>query len=179
MSIATLKKKTLHKYNNSSVGQSQFSLNGGYRSQGFVGQTSLSRSLVKTPMKGNVVRGHGGKDGTYIQHSNFTSDIVSLNDSTQIKQSVVSTESMIKQRYKWIKRPLPFSVFKPKNIDPCKFNIVKDKIVNVCSKVMMTTGVTIPVNCRTKVGITSTMNCSSKLGTTSIGTKFSNGLTCM
>ena len=60
MSIATLKKKTIYKYNNSSVGHTQFSLNGGYRNQGFVGQTSLSRSLIKTPMKGNIIRGHGG-----------------------------------------------------------------------------------------------------------------------
>ena len=60
MSIATLKKKTMYKYNNSSVGHTQFSINGGYRSQGFVGQTSLSRSFLKTPMKGNVICGHGG-----------------------------------------------------------------------------------------------------------------------
>ena len=114
MSIATLKKKTMYKYNNSSVGHTQFSLNGGYRSQGFVGQTSLSRSIIKTPMKGNVVRGHGGVNGTYQQHENFTSDVTSLNDSTQIKNTVVSTNGMIKTKYKWIKRPLPFSVLKPK-----------------------------------------------------------------
>jgi hypothetical protein len=57
-------------------------MNGGYRSQGFVRQTSLSRSLIKTPMKGNVVRGHGG---TYPHSVNFTSDVTSLNDSTTIK----------------------------------------------------------------------------------------------
>ena len=179
MSIATLKKKTLHKYNNSSVGHSQFSLNGGYRSQGFIGQTSLSRSLIKTPMKGNVIKGHGGKNGKYIQQSNFTSDIISLNDPEYIKNSVVSTEGMIKQRYKWVKRPLPFSVFKPKTIVPCKFNIVKDKIVNSCSKIRITTGVSNPVNCTTKVGITSTINCNSKIGTTKVGTKLSNGISCM
>lgn len=181
MSIATLKKKTLHKYNNSSVGQAQFSLNGGYRSQGFVGQTSLSRSLMKTPMKGNVIKGHGGKDGTYVQHVNFTSDIITLNDPTHIKHSVVSTEGMIKQRYKWIKRPIPFSVFKPKNIDTCKFDIVKDKIINDCFKIQLSTADSnrlTGINCRTRVGITSTINCTSKIGITSTGRKSSSGLTC-
>ena len=60
-------------------------INGGYRSQGFVGQTSLPRSLIKTPMKGNAVRGHGGIDGTYPHNVNFTSDVTSINDSTTIK----------------------------------------------------------------------------------------------
>ena len=60
MSIATLKRKTLAKYNNMSVGQPQFSLNGTHRSQGYVGQTMLSRSLPRSLMKGNVIRGHGG-----------------------------------------------------------------------------------------------------------------------
>ena len=49
MSIATLKRKTQTKYNNMSVGSTQgFSLNGGFRNQGYVGQTSLSRSLSRT-----------------------------------------------------------------------------------------------------------------------------------
>jgi hypothetical protein len=110
MSIATLKKKTMHKYNNSSVGHTQFSLNGSHRSQGFVGQTSLSRSIIKTPMKGNIVKGHGGKKGTYQQNVLFSS----LNDPPQIKSSLLSSNGMIKQKYKWKKRPLPFSIFKPK-----------------------------------------------------------------
>ena len=60
MSIATLKKKTAAKYNNASVNVPQFSINGGYRNQGWVGQTTLSRSLPKTPMVGNTPKGHGG-----------------------------------------------------------------------------------------------------------------------
>jgi hypothetical protein len=184
MSIATLKKKTMYKYNNSSVGQTQFSLNGGYRNQGFVGQTSLSRSLIKTPMKGNVVRGHGGIDGTYPQQVNFTSDIASLNDNAVIKKSVVSNDGMIKIRHRWIKRPLPFSVLKPKKIDTCKFSIVKDQIVDTCSKLKITTnGSSIVsntpiINCRTNIGSTQVINCSKKIGSTTIGTKISNGITC-
>ena len=42
MSIATLKRKTFAKYNNSSVQSNEgFSINGMYRNQGYVGQTSL------------------------------------------------------------------------------------------------------------------------------------------
>jgi len=55
MSIATLKRKTQTQYNNMSVGsKTGFSLNGTHRSQGYIGQTSLSRSLPKTLMKGNI-----------------------------------------------------------------------------------------------------------------------------
>jgi hypothetical protein len=184
MSIATLKKKTMYKYNNSSVGHTQFSLNGGYRSQGFVGQTSLSRSLIKTPMKGNVVRGHGGIDGTYPQNVNFTSDVTSLNDHTIIKKSVVSNDGMIKTKYRWIKRPLPFSVLKPKKIDTPKFNIVKDQIVDTRSKLKITTngsliGTNTPIiNCRTNIGSTQVVNCSKNIGLTTIGTKINNGFSC-
>lgn len=184
MSIATLKKKTMHKYNNSSVGRTQFSLNGGHRSQGFVGQTSLSRSILKTPMNGNVVKGHGGNNGTYPQHILFSSDVSSLNDSSHIKSSVVSTNGMIKQRYRWIRRPLPFSVFKPKNIDTCKFNIVKDKIVQSCSKVVISTGnplnTILNINCRTNNwDKTVSLKKNTSIGTTSVGIKSSNGLTCI
>lgn len=184
MSIATLKKKTMNKYNNSSVGHTQFSLNGGYRSQGFVGQTSLSRSIIKTPMKGNVVRGHGGMNGTYPQHVNFTSDVTSLNDSTQVKNSVVSTDGMIKTKYKWINRPLPFSVLKPKRIDTCKFSIIKDQIVDSCSKLKITTNRssivtdTQNINCRTNIGSTQVINCSKRSGSTTVGTKISDGISC-
>jgi hypothetical protein len=184
MSIATLKKKTMHKYNNSSVGQTQFSLNGGYRSQGFVGQTSLSRSIIKTPMKGNVVKGHGGNNGAYQQSVLFSSDVTSLNDSSQMKSSVITTNGMIKQKYKWIKRPIPFSVFKPKVIDTCKIDIVKDKIVTSCSKFIISTGnplnVSSNINCRTnnwdKV---MSINRKTVVGTTSIGIKSNNGLICI
>jgi hypothetical protein len=184
MSIATLKKKTIYKYNNSSVGHTQFSLNGGYRNQGFVGQTSLSRSLIKTPMKGNIIRGHGGIDGTYLQQANFTSDVISLNDSSYNKSSVISTESMIKQKNRWIRRPLPFSVLKPKKIDSLQFDIVKDKIVDTCSKIKIINSNNlieseIPIiNCRTNLGKTRYIECRTKVGTTSIGTKLSNGITC-
>ena len=46
MSLATLKKKAAAKYNNSSVGHANFSLNGTHRSQGYVGQNLRSESCM-------------------------------------------------------------------------------------------------------------------------------------
>lgn len=115
MSIATLKKKTKAQYNNSSVGVSQFSLNGTLRNQGYVGQTSLSRSLPKTPMKGNVICGHGGCCGTYLVKPIVQSAVTSTNNPSVVKSSVINTSGMIDTKYRWINRPYPFSTVKPDN----------------------------------------------------------------
>lgn len=89
MSIATLKKKTQAKYRNMSVSQPQFSLNGTLRNQGYIGQTSHSRTFVHTPMLGNTVKGHGGKYGEYKQAPIIVeASIFTTNDPTQVKQSV-------------------------------------------------------------------------------------------
>ena len=100
MSIATLKRKTAAKYNNSSVNSKEgFSLNGGYRNQGYVGQTSLSRSLPRTLMKGNTIRGHGGCDGTFRISPIIQSGVTSTEDHTVIKSSVINTNGMIENRF--------------------------------------------------------------------------------
>jgi len=100
MSIATLKRKTAAKYNNSSVNSKQgFSLNGGYRNQGYVGQTSLSRSLPRTLMKGNTIRGHGGCCGIYRISPIVQSGVTSTEDNTVIKSSVINTNGMIENRF--------------------------------------------------------------------------------
>ena len=99
MSIATLKRKTAAKYNNSSVNTKHgFSLNGGYRNQGYVGQTSLSRSLPRTPMKGNTPRGHGGCCGTYRISPIIQSAVTSTEDHSVIKKSVITTKGMLDVR---------------------------------------------------------------------------------
>jgi hypothetical protein len=114
MSIATLKKKTQAKYNNMSVGSTTgFSLNGGYRNQGFVGQTSLSRSLPKTLYRGDTPRGHGGCCGTYDVTTLVQSAVTSTEDHTVIKTSSMNTKGMILSKYRWIRRPLPFTSLKP------------------------------------------------------------------
>lgn len=111
MSIATLKKKTQAQYNNMSVGSNHgFSLNGTHRSQGFVGQTTLSRSLPRT-----LMNGHGGHYGQYPVTPVVLSAVTSLNDSNVIKPSVVGTYGMINTHYRWIHRPQPFTVVKPDN----------------------------------------------------------------
>lgn len=86
MSLATLKKKTAHKYNNNSVNQPQFALNGTHRNQGFVGQTSLSRT--------NTIGG-------------------SLENSLVVKASVLSSNGMMAKRTQWVRRPFPYSSTKP------------------------------------------------------------------
>ena len=86
MSIATLKKKSKTQYNNISVNQTGFSINGTHRSQGWIG------------------------------HDNMTShffDTLSLENTTIIKPSVVSTVGMISTKYRWINRPYPHIIVKP------------------------------------------------------------------
>ena len=112
MSIATLKKKTNQKYNSMSVGRKGFSINGTHRSQGFVGQTMLSRSLPGTKMRGPTLRGYGGNNGQYHTTSNIVSGINYQNDPSFIKSSVLNTTGMIMTAYRWIRRPQPFSTVK-------------------------------------------------------------------
>lgn len=115
MSIATLKRKTNTKYNNMSVGQKLFSLNGTYRNQGYVGQTSLSRTIIKTPHNGIAERGHGGLYGTYNINNIKNSTINNVNDNDVVKKSSLGTKGMLMSRYKWVRRPQPYSVVKPDN----------------------------------------------------------------
>lgn len=115
MSIATLKKKTQTKYNNMSVGERQFSISGTYRSQGYVGQTSLSRSLPRTLMKGNVAIGHGGCCGKFKKTPIVQSAVISVENPNVVKSSVLGTSGMISTKYAWIKRPQPYTTVKPDN----------------------------------------------------------------
>jgi hypothetical protein len=113
MSLATLKKKTQTKYNNMSVGNKHgFSLNGTHRSQGYIGQTSLSRSLPRTLAKGNTQRGHGGCCGTFIQKNPVISAVTSTEDPNEIKSSVLSSTGFIATHHRWIRRPQPFTTVK-------------------------------------------------------------------
>jgi len=115
MSIATLKRKSQTKYNNMSVGQSGFSISGTHRNQGYVGQTSLSRSLPKTLMRGNIVRGHGGCCGTYTVGPIVQSGVTCQENSSVVKKSSLSTSGMLSTRYKWARRPQPYATVKPDN----------------------------------------------------------------
>jgi len=113
MSLVTLKKKSAQRYNAMSVGQKQFSLNGTHRSQGWVGQTNLSRSLPRTLMNGPTERGHGGCCGQYNRTPVVTSAVTSTNNNQVIKPSVLSYDGMIATQYRWIRRPEPYTNVKP------------------------------------------------------------------
>jgi hypothetical protein len=116
MSVATLKRKTQTQYRNMSVGQSAFSLNGTYRSQGYIGQTSLSRSLPRTLAKGNTIRGHGGCCGTYPKYPAILSAVNSTENISVVKKSTLSNKGMLDTKYRWIRRPQPFSHVGPKQV---------------------------------------------------------------
>lgn len=113
MSVATLKKKTQAKYNNSSVQQPQFSLNGTHRSQGYIGQDTLGRSLPRTLARGNTLRGSGGCCGKYNITPSVLSSVTSTEDNTVVKSSVLSYHGMAATQYRWIRRPQPVTVVKP------------------------------------------------------------------
>jgi hypothetical protein len=113
MSIATLKKKTASKYRNNSANLPHFSLNGTYRNQGYIGQTSLSRTNLQTPASGIEQQGHGGCCGKYEKCGLVTSSIHSTENNHIIKPSVLSTSGMLAKRTLWVRRPEPFSSTKP------------------------------------------------------------------
>ena len=156
MSIATLKKKTQAKYNNMSVGLKQFSLNGTHRSQGYVGQTSLSRSLPKTMMKGNVVCGHGGCCGTFPKNTIIQSAVISLNDPKIVKPSVVSTIGMLERKYQWVKRPQPYSSTKPSSLN--NLNDQGSYIKNVIKSTILDAN---NPSCNVVTTVNNNANCSS------------------
>lgn len=156
MSIATLKKKTESTYKIMSSGVPQFSLNGTLRNQGYVGQTSLSRSLPKTLMKGNVACGHGGSCGNYYNAPIVQSAVTSLNDANVVKPSVITNAGMLETKYRWVTRPQPYAVVKPDSnshftesdyttylkqktidkINQCNYKIVNGKSVLITKNTM-------------------------------------------
>lgn len=112
MSIATLKKKTAAKYNNNSVGEQLFSINGTHRNQGYVGQTSLSRFTSRTLVRNGGLRNHGGCCGTFDIGKPVLTGISTTEDSNIVKPSVLSNDGMIMTKYRWIRRSQPFAAVK-------------------------------------------------------------------
>ena len=134
MSIATLKKKTANQYNNLSVHKPQFSINGTRRSQGYVGQTMLSRHFPATLMRGDVARGHGGCCGQYFTGQMVKSTGISdLNDPTIVKNSVLNTNGLYHTVYKWIWRPQPETTVKNMG-----YNKINDQQSHIDDKVKKT-----------------------------------------
>lgn len=105
MSIVALKRKTAAKYNNNSAGHAQFSIVGTHRSQGFIGQSTQSRFLTRTLMKGNTARGHGGCCGTYPNMNITSSEICTTEDSNVVKTSSKGNLGMLMSKYRWVRAP--------------------------------------------------------------------------
>ena len=110
MSLVALKRKTAA-MQNLSTGQKGFSINGTHRSQGYIGQTSLSRSLINTPHgQTGAPEGHGGCCGDFSTTSNIrASETFSLEDENVVKPSVLSTAGMLSNRNRWLKRSAPYT----------------------------------------------------------------------
>ena len=107
MSLATLKRKTAAKYNNSSVNSKNgFSINGIHRNQGYVGQSSVGRSLSRAIGYNGVLNGHGSCCGVYKDGPALQSGIVQNECSGQrlVKPSVLSTRGMLAKRLRWVNR---------------------------------------------------------------------------
>jgi hypothetical protein len=110
MSLVALKRKTAAMQNLSS-GQKGFSINGTHRSQGYIGQTSLSRSLINTPHgQTGAPEGHGGCCGDFSTTTNIrASETFSLEDENVVKKSVLSSTGMLSNRNRWLKRSAPYT----------------------------------------------------------------------
>jgi hypothetical protein len=91
MSINTLKKKSKRFQDKISGKEQGFAINGTFRNQGWVGQSSMGRTLAHTPFRGIAPMGNGGHQGKYrinIIESNGTSI---TNNSTMVKRSNMNT----------------------------------------------------------------------------------------
>ena len=101
MSIVVLKKKSRHNSRFAPVsgrGKDGFSLNGGYRNIGAVGQFRMISNTTRTPFKGTVAKGNGGSGGKYYNHP-LNSGSCCTNDISIIKKSSKNTAGMIDTKY--------------------------------------------------------------------------------
>ena len=101
MSIVILKKKSERfklGENISGKGKNGFSLNGGRRSQGWVGQDLRGRHLSRTLYRGLAPVGHGGCCGTYPKKI-LGQPSCSANDPNIIKRSTMNTPAHIATTY--------------------------------------------------------------------------------
>jgi len=114
MSLQTLKKKSRHNRRIAPIsgrGNNGFSLNGGYRNIGAVGQFRMISNTTRTPYKGAIAKGNGGKGGKYYTTSNdgggLNSGSCCTNDNEIIKKSSLNTNGMINTKYKWLHGTYP------------------------------------------------------------------------
>lgn len=109
MSIHTLKVKSNRFQNKISGGVNNhngFSLVGGHRNLPYVGQTSLSKSVTRTPFRGNLPMGNGGNNGKF-KISICNSGSCCFNDPNIIKKSVGNSKYAIIHKNKWLHSAYP------------------------------------------------------------------------
>ena len=109
MSIVTLKKKSRHNRRNAPIsgrGIDGFSLNGGRRNIGAVGQFRLLSNTTRTPFRGTEPMGNGGSGGQYYNNP-LNSGSCCNNDNSIIKKSSKNTAGMIDTKYAWTKGTYP------------------------------------------------------------------------
>ena len=137
MSIAILKKKSRHNPRIDPIsgqGHKGFSLNGGYRNIGAVGQFRMISNTTRTPFKGADPMGNGGCCGKYYNKP-LNSGSCCTNDNMIIKKSSLNTSGMIDTKYKWMKGTYPHYWVKE---DDGSYNLTRDQatyIRNLTQKV--------------------------------------------
>jgi hypothetical protein len=114
MSIATLKKKSRNNRRFAPIsgrGENGFSLVGGTRNHGGIGQFRMISNTTRTTYRGNEAMGHGGNSGKYykttMQGGGLNSGSCCTNDNTIIKKASMNTAGMIDTKYKWTKGTYP------------------------------------------------------------------------
>ena len=114
MSIATLKKKSRNNRRFAPIsgrGENGFSLVGGTRNHGGIGQFRMISNTTRTPYKGTEAVGNGGNNGKYYktktQGGGLNSGSCCTNDNTIIKKASMNTAGMIDTKYKWTKGTYP------------------------------------------------------------------------
>ena len=121
MSLIVLKRKSRrYKAPVSGRGNNGFSINGGYRNQGWVGQDMLGRSLSHTPYRGVAPMGNGGTGGRYPQNIIDGGPCVGINDPDYIKRSNMNTPGLIAATVTH-----PTAVFNPDCSGSCATNWVQ------------------------------------------------------
>lgn len=96
MSLTILKNKS-RRYQATVSGRDKggFSIVGGRRNQGWVGQDNLGRHLIRTPFRGNEPMGHGGNDEKYVRSIVRSSRLCCANDPTIIKRSTMNNSGLL------------------------------------------------------------------------------------
>jgi hypothetical protein len=109
MSIVALKRKSRSNKRFAPIsgrGSEGFSLNGGHRSHGGIGEFRLISNTTRTPYKGTIPKGNGGNNGKYYNNP-LNSGSCCNNDPSIIKKSSMNTAGMIDTKYKWTKSKYP------------------------------------------------------------------------